>query len=461
MKKLAILVILGGLTSLSLSGCGSSGETTDSTGDGSADGAAGQGGSGQGGGAGRGGSGQGGSAGGTAGQGGAAAGGSGGSGPAGSGGGEPIDANFAYDAPLLPFDELPERCRNAAEKGVKWLASMQQPDGSWAGNYHPAAATALALTKLQTYALEHDQDPFDASFRYNGHITKGFDYLFNQLVTQPIDNPVHDANGNKKRIMFIKSDHYGGYVTPLALMAITAGRGFDQIVRSSNDLNGKTYQEIAQDIVDYFGDCQANGGGWRYTCRFGGADNSVTQYVTLALEYATHPDYAFFCQFDDSVKTGLAQFITAVQDVSGASGYTPGNLGYSKLYRTGALLQELAFLGVGLGGTLPAQAELRADMALKFIGDNFNDFFVSPWDKGNSHYMGMWSVMKGMVTQGLTMAGAHNWYEEYCDKLVAQQLDTGAWPEAAYHPTGDSLTQTMTTAFALLVLEKAAPRKLY
>lgn len=358
-----------------------------------------------------------------------------------------IDADFAYDGgPLTPWDKLPTKCSQAAEKGVVWLAGMQKSNGAWGtdNGMYSMAATGLAVTKLETYALEHGKSPFSPTFLYKSHVEAGLTYLMQNVQTVAMSG-ANDTNNNGLGL----TTAYTNYVSAIVLMAVTAGQGFNQVVNApGSPVNGWKLQQVAQDFTDEFSACQSPQGGWRYTCPSGDADNSVSQYVSLGLEYAQHPDYQFFCTVPASVSTGLWNWVGAIQDMgSGGSGYATAT-DWVNPYKTGALLQELAFLKQGPGTQ-------KVDLALGYINNNF----ASPISGSPADYMAMWSIMKGLVTQGVTMVGAHDWYQEYCDVLVAQQNADGSWPIATYDTA--STEGTMSSAWALLILEKAAPAKLY
>lgn len=357
--------------------------------------------------------------------------------------------------PPIPWNTLPQKCADAAEKGVVWLASMQKPDGSWgtpSADTSPycSGATGFAVIKLQTYAVEHGISPFDPTFKYNKHVLLGLKHLFKSVKLVDMTGS-NDTNNNGKGATFeLKAGQSSStdfsYLGAIMLMAITAGQGHDQIVDSPGSaVHGMSFKTLAQDFVDYFSECQADNGGWRYQCKQA-ADNSVSQYVALALEYASHPDYKFNCTIPPKVYTELTKWVSTIQNTTtGGSGYTA--VGDSNPYRTGALLQELAFVGVGKG-------DPRYEKALTYIDTNFEASFSGTYQT-TAYYMEMWAVMKGLVTQGITLVGARDWYQEYCDVIVSQQNPDGSWP-LSFRDRAETET-VMSTAWALLVLEKAAP----
>lgn len=363
--------------------------------------------------------------------------------------GPDFDVNFNYDAPPPPtaWSQIPPKCADAAEKGVTWLVSQQKLDGSW-GTQDPyrLAATGLAVVKLESYAIEKGFSPFDPAFVYQDNVIRGLTYLFQILVTKPMAGP-YDTNGNSLGV----TSNQSNYVTAIVLMAVTAGRGTTQVVNApGSPVHGWTFATVAQDMVDYFAECQvASQGGWRYTCPSSNADNSVSQYVSLALEYANHPDYEFLCTIPPDVSTRLWTWVGYVQNMTpgtnfGGSGYTSAADGANP-YRTGAILQQLAFLNQG-----PATPQSQA--ALTYLDTHW----AEPMAGSPAYYMAMWSIMKGLVAQGVTMVGAHDWYDEYCDLLVSQQQVDGSWPLSQFDTAASE--GVLSTTWALLILEKAAPK---
>jgi hypothetical protein len=46
-------------------------------------------------------------------------------------------------------------------KGLSWLVSQQQPDGSWSPDYYPVGVTGQVLLKLEAHALLQGRSLFD------------------------------------------------------------------------------------------------------------------------------------------------------------------------------------------------------------------------------------------------------------------------------------------------------------
>jgi hypothetical protein len=225
-----------------------------------------------------------------------------------------------------------------------------------------------------------------------------------------------------------------------------------------NPTEGKTYYDVVDNVVDYFawGQNESNGrGGWRYLPNVGPSDQSVSGYVTLGLAYAeAPPPHGFGLTLPAFVKTELQRWIdyiqcgthTAPDDRFGGSGYNSPCDSYTKNMLTGNLLFEMA-----LNDQTNGQAW---EDAVAYIVDQWAGI---PWVRG---YQGMYCVMKGFEFQGITGELPNSnidWYADLADYIVANQNTTpgpffGSWP--ANLDYGD---EVLTTAWALLTLEKAAP----
>jgi hypothetical protein len=178
------------------------------------------------------------------------------------------------------------------------------------------------------------------------------------------------------------------------------------------------------------------------------SDNSITGWVTLALEYAEHPDYRFACVFPRFLRAELDFWVTSIQNpTDGGSGYTAGSES-GNMYRTGALLQQMSFLGDRPEPPLPS----RLERALGFVAAQWNPYFHATGPAGETwYYSAAYSVMKGLDSLGLDTVGGIDWYRDLCGLLVAQQNPDGSWSGA----TSDLVV--LNTEWATLTLERAAP----
>ena len=377
-----------------------------------------------------------------------------------------VDGPPPIDAPVRP--PIPAHCLAAANRGLAWLVTGQQFDGSW-GFSLPVAATGFAVLKLETYAREIGTTPFDPGFVYKDQVARGLDYLFSQAQLSPISvQPAGapDGNGNGQGIAVSSLM----YENAIALMAVAAGAAPDRVVTTNGtQVTGWTYRAVVQEMVDYMAFAQSDGilqpgagcnrGGWRYNAFDNDpsiGDNSVSQWATLGLEYARHPDFGYQIAPPAWVTAELGKWVTCIQlrDGSaddGASGYDDPNDGaFINAYKTGALVQQFSFLG--RDATDPGAAA-----ALGYLHRVWNDQNGAGWHGQPSDYLTMYSIMKGMESMAITDLGGIDWYTEFCNQLELEQQPNGAWPPSAWDPEASGSGGLLSTEWALLVLERAAP----
>lgn len=380
-------------------------------------------------------------------------------------GGTTIDAIPEIDAPGPP--PIPADCLDAANRGLAWLVQQQNGDGSW-GNNVKMATTGFAVLKIETYAWEIGQSAFSDAFVYKPQLIAGLNFLFRNAQLVPIRAQTHgnpDSNGNGNGIQWSSLV----YEDAISTMAVAAGAEPNQIVNEpGSPLNGKTFMEVVTDASDYMFMAQSDAsqsssgscsrGGWRYSAFDNNnsvGDNSVTQWATLALEYSRHPQYRYQIPTPDWVNVELRDWVTCIQNhgggqTDGASGYTsPGEI--LNAYKTGALIQQMSFLGDNPNGPDVAAA-------VNFLGRVWDDTSGVGWKRnGTSDYLAMYSIMKGMESMAITDIGAVNWYRQFCDQLKAEQQPNGSWLASQWERDNTGAGALNSTEWALLVLERAAP----
>jgi hypothetical protein len=391
----------------------------------------------------------------------------------------------------------PEDIEASIEAGLAWLVGVGQDMdplspyyGSWEGAGSREAGTGLALYKLcdRAYELGYES-PFDPEYEYSGNVTLGFTWLFNHLLIVPVSIQDHtsgatgtlddpDTRVNGKGVM--GTGVYESYHTGIMLTAIAASGTPDRTNEGGLDVDGDvvvdTYQEIAQDMVDFLafaqvdpsvnwdGDMQE--GGWDYVAVDNGAggsgwqgDQSNSGYVVLGLAEAE----AFGCTVPDWVKTELNWWIDWVQDdVTGGSCYSYPNDGVGmNILKTGNLLLEMRFVG-------DTPDTPRVVDALAYLSSNWTNpagwWPDNGWKSGNpgvvaSDYQTMFCIMKGLEYMGIPpdgIPGVADWYMDFADAIIAEQDNaTGKWLLPGNWEGSDE--NVINAEWALLTLEKIAP----
>jgi hypothetical protein len=355
----------------------------------------------------------------------------------------------------------PTEIEQAIEDGVAWLAAEQNSTyGYWQGGGYAAASTGLALIKLQERAFELGYTPFDPCYPYEPNVEKGLSYLFSQISvisisTQPHGNPDTDGDGNG---VFVNSgDGYITYDTGIAMMAIAAGRAPNRIVNSpGSPVNGWTYKDVLQDMVDYMAWSQVDDGGergaWKYSHNAGWADNSNSGYAVSGLGFAESPHYGFNCNVPQFVKDELKIWIDFIQTDGGpddgGSGYTsPGSM--VNILKTGNLIFQMTFAGI-------SSQDPNFQRALAYIGRKWNDPFQDPgWGNtaygGTPNYQAMYCTANGLkygsIKTIMVDGDKRDWYADFADAIVNTQDPCGYW---STNPYGGA---ELATEWALLTLE--------
>jgi hypothetical protein len=387
--------------------------------------------------------------------------------------------------------------QQAIEDGLTWLVAQQNTDaadpefGSWYAYYGQLeAGTGLALYKLcdRAYELKKQnpdiESPFDPDYGYYQNVIDGFNWVFDHLVvvgigiqdhttgaTGTMDDP--DTNGNGKGVT--TQNFYSSYTTGILLAAIAASGTPDRVVNDpSSPVDGWTYKQVAQDMVDFLAYSQVDPsvdsggytveGGWDYTPVNNGVggtgwqgDQSNSGYAVLGLGEAQ----AFGCMIPDWVKTELNWWIDWVQDdvngdaYDGGSWYSfPGEGIGVNILKTGNLIFEMAL--VGDTPTTPRVADALAYLVAHW-GDASGWEQPPGWDGTPAEYQTMFCAMKGLEYMGIDTFDSIDWFEGFSDAIVAQQDKTPGMTYGSWQHTSGIGEPVIITEWALLTLEKVAP----
>ncbi len=323
----------------------------------------------------------------------------------------------------------------AINSGLAYLGSTQAVDGSWAtwGGYNAAGTGSAVLALLEKGNTE-------STGTYQTNVKNGLSYLFN--------NATKDSSG---RVYWAGEDTYQ---TGLALSAIATTKTPTAIVTGAGPLAGMTYKQVTEGVVKYFVDGQntaANGqyqGSWGYAASQGSGDNSTAQWPVIGLLFAQNN---MGVAIPASVINNLTVWTSYIQNLGGtpgtgaygASGYS-GPYDYLDVSKTGGLLLELYAEGKGV-------SDPQVQAALGFLNRNWvsgGSFAGAPWDGNFGQPYAMWSVYKGLQTviglddnthitnlnpvQTTDSGRGWNWYEDYSDWLVTNQLAGGDWAGYSY-----------------------------
>ena len=358
----------------------------------------------------------------------------------------------------------PEQIEDSIDRGLAWLATQQQADGSWLYTAgipdicRDIATTALVVVKFEERAKELGLDPFDpGQYEYASNVIQGLDYIFTYAIS--------DANG-------VYLPCYDTYNTGTALMAVSAS-GAPARVITTGPLVGSDYQSAAAGMAAWLSfaqnrtgdafDCDV--GGWGYFSRYDGfSDQSNSGYATLGLGFAAGQE-AFALTIPADVLSRLSLYVDNVQDpvdgdsYDGGSWYEPcSNFRWVNILKTGNLLYELALVGDD-----PATSQ-RIQDAIDYIEAHWNVVGPQPEFPATSlgwrdAYQAMFTMMKGLESlriNTLSVGGSDiDWFDEVSDLIVANQAPDGSMNALTDPPYGEGETSAnLRTAWALLTLER-------
>jgi len=378
--------------------------------------------------------------------------------------------------------DLEEDISAAIEIGVDWLVAQQNIDGSWPGYYSSIATTALAVLKLEERAYELGYDsPFDEAYPFYQNVIHGLDFLFSETKMHTIainiqdhtggasgsmDNP--DTNGNG--IGVYSFEGYSTYETGLVLSAIVASGTPDRtVVVSGSAVDGWTYKNVVQDMVDWLSWGQADlgvgEGGWHYSALNNaagggyGPDNSNTGYAVLGLAYAQD----FECTVPEWVKIELNAYINNVQDPvngdtnDGGSWYSyVGDAIGVNILKTGNLIFEMAFVGDDY--TTSTRMQDAVEYLERHWDDNAGANAPPGWN-GTTYvqYQAAFCAMKGLAYAGIETFDSINWFEDFALEILSEQILTVGPDYGSWQYSSGRGVPIIITEWALLILEKSAP----
>lgn len=337
---------------------------------------------------------------------------------------------------------MPTPLETAIQKGIEWLVSKQNINGSWGATY-PVSTSSLILLKLESYAREQGLSPFDDKYIYKNNVISGLNFIF--------ENTKVDVNG-----LYYQDGTYINYTTGVALSAICANTEPDRVISASNPaVNGLTYKQVAQKVVDYLvftqQDIGERKGGWSYSKGFV-PDNSNSGYVTLGLEFALDPIYNFSCSIPDSTISNLNDWIDFIQNTDGGSGYQLPNQ-WVNILKTGNLILEMNICGDPLSSD-------RLKKATTYIADNWTASVClvdcAGWNSNPADYQATFTTMKGLTSYGIDIITTStdvdiDWFADMSTVIINQQLPDGSWPRSQWDQEQNAL---LSAVWALLTLEK-------
>ncbi len=299
-------------------------------------------------------------------------------------------------------EELTPEATAAIEKGLKWLASRQQKDGSFGGG-SPTAVTSLSAIAMMASGSLPGRGP------YGENVQRAMQYTLNSsqrsgLLTSDGAQTTMYSHGFATLFM---AEVYG--MTQDEQVGETLSRGVRLIKQSQNEE-----------------------GGWRYMPIPADADISVTICQVMALRAARDAGI----KVEREVIDKAVEYVRKCQNPDGGFSYQ-ANRGFggggSGFERSAAGVATLYYAGVFEGNDLKRGLEYIARFE---PGKNRNQGF-------GHYYYGQYYAAQAMFLAG----GEYwaSWYPAIRDELVHRQKGAGNWE--------GEIAPEYCTAAALIVLQ--------
>ncbi len=312
---------------------------------------------------------------------------------------------IAPRAGIVRGDELTPEAQAAIDRGLAWLASRQNPDGSFGDNGgYGAISGVTALSGLAFMSAGH----LPGRGKYGEVVGKAVEFILN--------------NSQESGLLAAEASHGVMYSHGFATLFL------GEVYGMSGD---ERVKEKLQKAVRLIHRSQNPEGGWRYMPVPYDADISVTICQVMALRAAHDAGI----NVDKAVMDKAVAYVRRCQNPDGGFNYIAGSAGGSAFERSAAGVATLYYAGVFEGDDLKRGLEYIA----RYQPDQ---------NRGRSlshYYYGHYYAAQAMFLAG----GEHwkNWYPAVRDELIKARRDktTGAF--------SGEVNAEYCTACALIVLQ--------
>lgn len=304
--------------------------------------------------------------------------------------------------------EITPELDQAVTSGIAYLASTQQPDGSWdSGRY----GKNVAITALACLAIMSD-----------GHIPgRG------ELGTT-VDRGVEFILSASKESGLITSEANNGPMYGHGFAALFLGEVYG-MTPGGDDARADRIHEALVKAVRLIEQTQNDEGGWRYNPVPYDADVSVTICQIMALRSARNAGIEVNAQVIDRA----VEYVRMCQNSDGGFKYQLGS-GNSAWPRTAAGVASLFYAGI--------YEDEAIDNGLAYLETHAMPGKSSP---SRSHYF----YGQYYAVQAMYLAGDNHWAQWWPavrEELIVAQNDDGSWDDRSVGPP-------YGTAMALIVLQ--------
>ncbi len=226
---------------------------------------------------------------------------------------------FSFNSSASTFAQSPAKDRlvDGIERGLTFLALMQEKDGEWRGqDIANPAISSLAVLAFLSAGHVPGEGP------YKAHVDKGIRWILKQQQA----NGLFGAPGQEDNM-------YQHGICTMMLCEVVAMSD----AKTAKEMKPKLEKAVQMILQAQRTDRSANRGGWRYQLASDDADMSVSGWQILALRAAKN----IGCDIPaDRIELAL-KFVEACRHKSGGYGYLPGSAPTLSCTGTGILALEL------------------------------------------------------------------------------------------------------------------------
>lgn len=352
-----------------------------------------------------------------------------------------------------PFETSPmtDNVRSAITKGLNWLRSQQNDDGSWDYNREAGWTQNVAMTAHAVLAF------LKAGYSVESEtVRKGVDFILSRqqrdgsFISARNGRETYETSLAMQVLAAISSQSYANQIDKAKRWLISAQNNERQIyTRHSTQLRCLDEET-----------CWAYGG-WGYGKNSLHMENSDPSTLTVwsdlsNTQFALMGLKAAGLASDDPVWQRAINFVSRCQNSDGGFEYHPeggpNHSGHSYGSMTAA-----GVLGLRLAG-VPVEDE-RVQKGLRWLRAYFAPDTRPPWNNAHWHYYYLWTASEAFLEAGFParfedLEPLEGWYHDFAGYLLTAQAPDGSWSEGIVNwEGGEGETEVWTTILAILVLE--------
>ncbi|MBX3321391.1 MAG: terpene cyclase/mutase family protein [Phycisphaeraceae bacterium] len=326
-----------------------------------------------------------------------------------NGSGQPEVRERQSAANVAAADEMTPAMDRAVERGLAYLASQQQPDGSFAGGRFGRNVAITALCSL--------------AFMADGHVPgRG---IYGDVIDRGVDFIVANSAENG----LIAAEAANGPMYGHGFAALFLGEVYGMTQGGGDTARAARVHEALVKSVRLIERTQNDEGGWRYNPVPYDADVSVTICQIMALRSARNAGI----EVSKDVIDKAVEYVRRCQNRDGGFRYQT-DLGPSAWPRSAAGIASLFYAGI--------YTDQAIDAGLAYLRDN-----ASPGDArvSRAHYF----YGHYYAVQAMYLAGGQDWsawWPAIRTELLDTQLSDGSWVDR-------SVGSSYGTSMALIILQ--------